>query len=85
MQRKALLSSLFKLTSVDFSSTEDPRNFPRAAEAITLIRNIGGNLIVWDHLAGAKDSFPQIKMDQIGSPDLKKMAQMCSGMVYIGS
>lgn len=38
-----------------------------------------GNLRVWDHLDGDRNSFPKIKKDQIGSPDLKKMAQMCAG------
>lgn len=46
LRRKALLRPLFKCTSIDFPSMEDPRNFPQVPGVITLIRNAGGKLKV---------------------------------------
>lgn len=78
-RRKALLRHLLKCTSVDRKSTDEPRNFPRVPGVITLIRNTRGNLKVWEHLAGAKDVFPKLRMAQIVSSELKRLAQFCSG------
>lgn len=36
--KKALLGSLFKLSSVDGKSVEDPRNFSRVPGVITCVR-----------------------------------------------
>lgn len=80
-QRKSLLRYLFKCSTVNSKSTEDPRNFPDDPGRITLLRNTGENLKVWDHLADAKDAFHNIRMAQIESPFLKKMSQICAGRV----
>lgn len=73
-QRKALLRPLFKCLTVDDKCTEDPRNFPNASGVITLIKNTRGNLKAWNHLAGAKNAYPNIRMTQIESLTLKKMS-----------
>lgn len=60
-------------------SRQDPRNFLQAPGVITLIRNTGGNLKVWDYLAIAKKAFPNIRMAQMRAPDFKKISQSCAG------
>lgn len=77
-QMKSLLRVLFKCTSVYDKSTEHPHNFPNASGVITLVRNTGGNLKVWDYLVGAKDTFPNIRMIQKESPVLRKMSNLVS-------
>lgn len=64
-QMKALLRLLFKCTSVDGKSMEDPLNFPKIPGEITLIRNMGGNLKVFGYLVEAKSAFLYIRMVQI--------------------
>lgn len=72
---------LFKPISVDGKS-EDPRYFARAEGLITP-RNTEGNLKIGDHLSGTKDTFPQIKMAQIESLELKIMAQICAWRIPV--
>lgn len=79
-QRKGLYSNV---PPWDEESTENLRNFPGTPGIITLIRNTGNNLKVWDHLAEYKDAFPKLQMAQIESPKLKKLAQFCSGRVLV--
>lgn len=57
---------LFKCTSVDGMSTEDPSNFPGAPGVITLIRNTGEKLKLWDHLLSE-------------DPELKRLLQCAQG------
>lgn len=52
---------------------EDPKNLPEAPGVITLIRNFGSKVKVWDFLATTKDSYPNIKMAQFESPELNKL------------
>lgn len=70
-QKKALLGLLFKMTTVDGKLVEDPCNFSKAPCVLIRIRDIGGSLKVWNHLLGAKDLFPEIRLFELGSPDLK--------------
>lgn len=53
-QKKALLRLLFKMTSVDGESVEDPRYFPKAPGVITWIRDTGRGLNGWHHLWGCE-------------------------------
>lgn len=82
-QRRIFLRPLFKYTAVDGLSTKDPNNFPNAPGVVTLIRNTGENLKVWDHLTGAKDVYSKLQLAQIESPELKKLAQFYSGRVPV--
>lgn len=68
--KRKLLWPLFKLTSVDRRQEEFPPS-SRSDNPHKEYRE--GNLRVWDHLAGAKGSFPRMKMAQIESPDFKKI------------
>lgn len=52
-QKKSLLRRLFKMTSVNGKSVEDPRNFPKEPGHITWFRETGRVLKAWDHLLGA--------------------------------
>lgn len=67
------MKPLFKCTSVDGKTTEDPHNFSNAPGVITLIRNMGGGLKVWEHLDAARSAFEEIQMVQFESPELSKM------------
>lgn len=71
--RKALLRPLFKYTSVDFPSIEDPRNFPCTPGVFNLIRNTGGRLKIWDMISAAKESFPRLRIAQVASPEFAKV------------
>lgn len=71
LQRKALFRPLFKCTSVDGKSTDDPRNLPDVPGVIMLIR---GKLKVWDHLAGC----PKYRL-----LNLKKLARLCAERVPV--
>lgn len=62
---------------------EDTRNFPKAPSVSTLIRNMRGNLKVLDYLAEARDTFSNIKMTELGSPELIKMSQMYAERVQV--
>lgn len=62
---------------------KDPSNFPDTSGVITLIQNTWDDLKVWDHLAGAKDTLPKLRMVQIESPCLKKLLQHCAGRVPV--
>lgn len=77
------MKTLFKCTSIDSKSTHDARNFPNATEMITLIQNIGSNLKVWDHLEGAKDVLPNLRMARMKSPKLKKLSQLYAERVSV--
>lgn len=81
--QKTILRPLFKYTSMDSKSMEDTRNFPKAPGVTTLIRNMRGNLKVCDHLAEARDTFPNIKMTKLGSPELRRMSQMYAERVPV--
>lgn len=54
-QRKALLTPLFKLISVNGISTGDPRNFDEVPGVIMVIRTAG--TITWDFTVAAKDCY----------------------------
>lgn len=69
-QRKTLLRPLFKYT-------------PNAPGVITLTRNTVKNLKLWDHLVKVKEACPDLKMDQVESPVLNKLSQMCEGRVLM--
>lgn len=45
---------------------------------ITLIRNSGDRLMVWDFIFAAKGSCPELRMAQVASPELIKMSKHCS-------
>lgn len=61
-QKKALLGPLFKITSINGKSVEDPRNFSKALGMITCVRNMGNYLKVCSHLFEANDVFPELCM-----------------------
>lgn len=67
------MKPLFKCTSIDGMSPENLSNFPNASSVITLIWNTGANFKIWDHLAGAKDTFLNLRMVQRESPVIKKI------------
>lgn len=81
--RRALLRLLFNLTSVDGKSTEDPRNFTKAPRVITLIRNSSGSFKVWDFNSATKEPFPESRVVQVESPELKKLFNNCFGRVRL--
>lgn len=68
---------LFKHMSVGWKSTDETSNFSDALRVITVIRTSGGR--VWDSFSVAKESLPELKMVLLGSPDLRKMSNNCSG------
>lgn len=70
-QQKALLGLLFKITMVDGKSTEDPCNFPKAAGFITCMGDTGSYLKCRYHLFEARAAFPDIRMFEMGTPDLR--------------
>lgn len=72
---------LLKYTDVDWISTEDPSNLLNTDGVIIPIRNTGGSFNVWGHLAGAKNAFPKLRMAQIESLELKKLAQLYAARV----
>lgn len=75
-QRKTFLRLSFKLTSVDGKSTDDPRDFDNAPGLITVVRN--ANTKAWELIEGTKDSFSKIRMAQVESPELRKLAKTSS-------
>lgn len=81
--RRARLGPLFKLTSVDGQSVEDPRNFPKAHGITTCIRDSGRNLKVWYFLEECKDVFPDIRVFETGTPELKKLSHFCAESVPV--
>lgn len=70
VQKKSFLDLLFKLSTVDGKSVEDPNNDPGV---ISCIRDTGSYLKVWAHVFKAKDAFPDIRMAQLDTPDQKKL------------
>lgn len=40
-------------------------------------------LKVWYHLVKYKDLFPDIRVFELGSPDIKKISKLCSGRVSL--
>lgn len=55
---------------------KNPKKFLEALGVITLIRNSGSKLKVWDFLATAKNSFPNIRIAQVQSLELKKLEKI---------
>lgn len=81
-QRKALLRPLFE-APVDLPLPENPKNFPEAPGVLMLIQNCGGKLKVWEFWDAAKKTFPNIRMAQVESPDLKKLEKYGAGRASV--
>lgn len=62
------------MSSIDGKSTEDTKTFPYVTDVITLIRNSGLRLKVWDYISAAKEALPKI-MAQVVSANLKISVQ----------
>lgn len=63
-------------TSPPRKSTGDLRNFDNTSGIITLIRIEGTK--AWDFTVTAKDSFLKLRMTQVESSKLRKLAKTCS-------
>lgn len=68
---------LFKCTSLNGKSTENPRNNPKVPGVITLVWNTGRKVL--DYILEAKNAFQDIRMIQLASPEPKKMSNFYSG------
>lgn len=62
---------------------EDSNNFPNAPEGISCIRDTRKYLRVWSHMFEAKDAFPDIRMAQLGTPEVRKLYKFYSRMVPV--
>lgn len=80
-RKRALLGLLFKISSIDGKSVEDPNNFPRPPGVTTLIRDTSKYINVWVHLFEAREAYPGIRMVELDSPDLIKLHNFCTGRV----
>lgn len=73
------MSPLFKITSFDRKSLEDPRNFCKAPDVISYIRDTGNYLKIWTHLFEADDAFPEITYGLGGNHGAKESVEIFRG------